>query len=182
MLTSYSLYNINSQIKNGEFMFKPLYAMTLKIEEIPLSQEAIHFLNSNPNPDLLKNTGEKLRWYRYKNNLLQKDVADKIGIDRSTYIHYESTTHDLYPKDKLKKLAHLFGVNIKKLLDDYNLFLYNGQGKQIKALRNSLGLTVKEFARLYNTTPNTVRNWEKDEVIIFKSTWKKLFNKKHDLM
>ena len=103
MLSSYSLYNINSRTKNGEFIFKPLYAMTLKIEEIPLSQEAIEFFYSNPNPDLLKSTGEKLRWYRYKNNLLQKDVAEKIGIDRSTYIRYESTTHDLYPKDKLKK-------------------------------------------------------------------------------
>ena len=178
MLSSYSLYNINSQTKNGEFIFKPLYAMSLKIKEIPLSQEAIEFLNSNPNPDLLKSTGKKLRWYRYKNNLLQKDVAKKIGIDRSTYIHYESTTHDLYPRDKLKKLANLFGVNIKKLLDDYNLFLYNGQGKQIKALRNAMGLTISEFAKLYNTYPQTVRKWEKDEVTILKSTWEKLFNKK----
>ena len=108
---------------------------------------------------------------------MQKDVAEKIGIDRSTYIHYESTTHDLYPKDKLKKLAKLFGVNIKKLLNDYNLFLYKGQGKQIKALRNNLGLTVKAFAKLYNTTPNTVRNWENDKVVIFKSSWERLFNK-----
>ena len=177
MLSSYSLYNINSQSKNGEFIFKPLYAMSLKIEEIPLSQEAIEFLNSNPNPDLLKSTGEKLRWYRYKNNLLQKDIADKIGVYRSTYIHYETNTIDLYPRDKLKKLANLFGVNIKKLLDDYNLFLYNGQGKQIKALRNAMGLTISEFARLYNTNPETVKKWEKDEVIIFKSTWKRLFNK-----
>ena len=178
MLSSYSLYNINSQTKNGKNVFKPLYSFSLKSEENPLSQEAVYFLNSNPNPDLLKSTGEKLRWYRYKNNLLQKDVADKIGIDRSTYIHYESITHNLYPRDKLKKLANLFGVNIKKLLDDYNLFLYSGQGKQIKALRNRLGLTVSEFARLYNTTPNTVRNWENNKVVIFKSSWEKLFNKK----
>ena len=79
--------------------------------------------------------------------------------------------------DKLKKLANLFGVNIKKLLDDYNLFLYNGQGKQIKALRKGLGLTIPEFAKLYNTTPNTVRNWENNKVIIFKSSWERLFDK-----
>ena len=177
MLSSYSLYNINSQTKNGENAFKPLYAFSLKSEKNPMSKEAAEFLNSYPNPDLLKSTGEKLRWYRYKNNLLQKDVADKIGVDRSTYIHYESTTHDLYSTDKLKKLAKLFGVNIKKLLDNYNLFLYKGQGKQIKALRNTLGLTVKAFAKLYNTTPNTVRNWENDKVVIFKSSWERLFNK-----
>lgn len=175
MLSSYSLYNINLQTTNGEIVFKPLYSFSLKSEENPMSREAAEFLNSNPNPDLLKNTGEKLRWYRYKNNLLQKDVADKIGVYRNTYIHYENNAIDLYPMDKLKKLANLFGVNIKKLLDDYNLFLYNGQGKQIKALRNAIGLTVSEFARLYNTTPNTVRNWENNKVIILKSTFEKLF-------
>lgn len=177
MLSSYSLYNIDLQTKNGENAFKPLYAFSLKSEENPMSREAAEFLNSNPNPDLLKSTGEKLRWYRYKNNLLQKDVADKIGVYRSTYIHYETNSIDLYPMDKLKKLAHLFGVNIKKLLDDYNLFLYNGQGKQIKALRKGLGLTIPEFARLYNTSPNTVRKWENNKVIILKSSWERLFNK-----
>ena len=158
-------------------MFKPLYSFSLKFEKNPLSQEAIDFLNSNPNPDLLKSTGEKLRWYRYKNNFLQKDVANKIDIDRSTYIHYETDVTYLYSQDKLKKLAKLFGVNIKKLLDKYNLFLNNGQSKQIKALRNRLGLTIPEFARLYNTTPNTVRNWENEKVVISKSSWERLFNK-----
>lgn len=66
MLSSYSLYNINLQTKNGENAFKPLYSFSLKSEENPISKEAAEFLNSNPNPDLLKSTGEKLRWYRYK--------------------------------------------------------------------------------------------------------------------
>ena len=178
MLSSYSLYNINIETKNGEIVFKPIYAFSLKSEENSLSEEAAKFLNSNPNPDLLNSTGEKLRWYRNKNNLSQKDVADKIGMSRSTYIHYENNTTYLYPKDKLKKLANLFGIKITKLLDDYNLFLYNGQGKQIKALRNKLGLTIPEFARLYKTTPNTVRNWENEKVVVFKSSLERLFNKK----
>ena len=99
-------------------------------------------MRENPNPDKLKTTAEKLRWYRYYNNLLQKEVADIIGIDRSTYIHYESTDHDLYPQDKLHLLANLYKIDITDLLDDYNLFLYNGQAKQIKALRDGLGLTI----------------------------------------
>ena len=102
MLSSYSLYNINIETKNGEIVFKPIYAFSLKSEENSLSEEAAKFLNSNPNPDLLNSTGEKLRWYRNKNNLSQKDVADKIGMSRSTYIHYENNTTYLYPKDKLK--------------------------------------------------------------------------------
>ena len=56
MLSSYSLYNMNLQTKNGKIIFKPLYALTLKLEKNPLSQEAIDFLDSNPNPDLLKNS------------------------------------------------------------------------------------------------------------------------------
>lgn len=162
------------RINNGAD-FKSIYNLTFPLPQFSHSVEATNSLREHPNPDKLKTTVEKLRWYCYYNNLFQKEVADIIGVDRTTYIHYESIDHDLYPQDKLRLLANLYKINIPDLLDDYNLFLHNGQAKQIKALRNRLGLTITEFARLYNTTPNTVRNWEKNEVIILKSTWKKLF-------
>ena len=108
ILSSYSVCHAHHQEKNGETVLNLLFALNLKFDKTPLKQAAIDFLNSNPNPDSLKYTGEKLRWYRYKNNLLQKDVADRIGVDRSTYIHYVTNNHDLYPQDILKKLAKLF--------------------------------------------------------------------------
>ena len=46
----------------------------------------------------------------------------------------------------MEKIAQLFEVPVERLLDDYNLFLRNGQGKQIKAIRMKLGLTQREYA------------------------------------
>ncbi len=173
MLPILSTCHILYKTQNGKRIYKPLYILNFKLDGATLTEDAIEFLKLDPNT--LKHTAEKLRWYRYKSGLLQKDIADKIGVDRTTYIHYESTDHDFYPRDKLISLSKLFGVPIKSLLDDYNKFLYNGQGIQIKALRKKKGLSVSEFARLYNTNPQTVRSWEKDEVVIFKSTFEKLF-------
>ena len=34
----------------------------------------------------------------------------------------------------MEKIAQLFEVPVDMLLDDYNLFLRNGQGEQIKAI------------------------------------------------
>ena len=132
------------------------------------------FLQQHPDPVLLTHTAEKLRWYRLKNGLLQWEVADHIGIDRSTYIHYESKSYNLYPPESLKSLADLFGISVTMLLDGYNRFLFNGQGKQIKALRVGMNLTQIQLARLLYTTRKTVKEWESDRVTISKIMWKKL--------
>ena len=90
-------------------------------------------------------TADKLRWLRYQKGLRQRDVADYAGIYRSTYIHYEEYGKDFYSPKHMEKIAQLFEVPVERLLDDYNLFLRNGQGKQIKAIRMKLGLTQREY-------------------------------------
>lgn len=53
----------------------------------------------------------------------------------------------------MEKIAQLFEVPVDMLLDDYNLFLRNGQGKQIKAIRTKLGLTQREYADKLSRQP-----------------------------
>ena len=120
-------------------------------------------------------TADKLRWYRYQKGLRQRDAADYAGIDRSTYIHYEETGRDFYPKEHMEKLAELFEVPLKDLLDDYNLFLLRGQGAQIKAIRQRLGLTQKAYAAQLGVPLQKFKRWEQGNVQIFKSTWEKYF-------
>ena len=122
---------------------------------------------------------DKLRWYRYQKGLRQRDAADYAGIDRSTYIHYEEAGRDFYPKEHMEKLAELFEVPVDTLLDDYNLFLRNGQGNQIKAIRMKLGLTQKEYADKLDVSLGSLKQWEQNRKQIFKSTWEKYF--KHSL-
>ena len=118
---------------------------------------------------------DKLRWHRYQKGLYQRDVADYAGIDRSTYIHYEETGRDYYPKEHMEKLAELFEVPLEDLLDDYNLFLLRGQGEQIKAIRLKLGLTQKAYAAQLGVLLQKFKRWEQGNVQIFKSTWEKYF-------
>lgn len=118
---------------------------------------------------------DKLRWYRYQKGLRQRDVADYAGINRSTYIHYEEAGRDFYPKEHMERLAELFEVPLEDLLDDYNLFLLRGQGTQIKAIRQRLGLTQKAYAAQLGVPPQKFKRWEQVNVQIFKSTWEKYF-------
>ena len=120
-------------------------------------------------------TADKLRWLRYQNGLRQRDVADYAGIDRSTYVRYEEYGKDIYPPEYMEKIAQLFEVPVDTLLDDYNLFLRNGQGNQIKAIRMKLGLTQKQYADKLSVSLGSLKQWEQNRKQIFKSTWEKYF-------
>ena len=125
--------------------------------------------------DIKLNTEDLLRWLRYQKGLRQRDVADYAGIDRSTYVHYEEYGKDLYSPEHMEKIAQLFEVPVDTLLDDYNLFLRNGQGNQIKAIRMKLGLTQRQYADKLGVSLGNLKHWEQNRKQIFKSTWEKYF-------
>ncbi len=60
---------------------------------------------------------ERLRYLREKNGYTQRQVADYLNIERSTYTYYEigKTKPDL---EALKKLSAFFHVSIDYLLDN----------------------------------------------------------------
>lgn len=123
----------------------------------------------------IHNVQDRLRWCRHHMGLMQKEVADMIGITRGHYIDYEVGYVDYYPKEIVDKLAKLYQIPVDDLLDDYNRFLYKGQGKLIREYRESLGLKKKQFARLINLDPGTLRCWENDQKRMFKDSWEKYF-------
>ena len=126
-------------------------------------------------PSHITEIADKLRWYRYQHALMQKEVAEQIGIDRNTYIHYEEYGRDYYPIEHMEKLAELYDVPVEELLDGYNLFLYKGQGEQIQKIRQGLGLTQKQYAQRLGVSFDNLRKWEQNRVRIYKSTWEKHF-------
>ena len=88
------------------------------------------------------------------------------------------------------RLADFYHIPVEDLLDEYNLFLYKGQGKMLKECREKMGLKKKPFARMLHVhpntyrnwesdkkrmDPNTYRNWESDKKRMFKLTWEKYF-------
>lgn len=60
--------------------------------------------------------GKKLKRLRENFNLTQQQVAEALGIDRSTYAYYElgRTTPDL---DKIDKLQRLYQVQYQDLIE-----------------------------------------------------------------
>lgn len=127
-------------------------------------------------PDTLTTTADKLRYCRHVRGLEQQEVAACVTLHRGTYAGYETSgARDYYPLDKLSALAGLFEVPLEYLLDDYNRFLYEGQGRQVRELRERMGLSRREFADRLAVWPTTVRDWETDSVRMTKQTWEKLF-------
>ena len=146
--------------------FRPLLAHTFTETERMLQTD----------PEALETTADKLRYYRHVRGLEQQEVAVYIGLYRGTYAGYETPgARDYYPVDKLTALAELFNVPLEYLLDDYNRFLYKGQGRQVQALRERMGLSRRELADRLDIWPSTVRDWETESVRMTKQTWKKLF-------
>jgi len=121
---------------------------------------------------------DKLRYFRFKNALLQREVADYLEIDRSTYLSYESGKKTAFPMDKLMLASQLFGVDIEDLLDDYNRFLYYNQGNQLRAYRMERGLTQKQLAEKIGVHVDSIKKWESNKATISQQTWSKLFNSK----
>ena len=142
--------------------FVPVITFSISYEKINQNE----FLKQYPAPDMLTCTADKLRLYRLTNGYLQSEIADMIGVCRSTYINYEEPSRKFYELDKLQLLADLYQVNIECLLDDYMLFLYRGQGKQLKALRNEFGLTQLEFANTLGIPIGNLKHWEQDRCVM----------------
>lgn len=142
----------------------PLYVHSISLTAPHLNSQCL----SLPEIELV---ADKLRWCRHQKGLLQRDVAQYAEIDRSTYMHYEETGRDTYPLDKMQRIAKLFDVPLEKLLDDYNLFLYRGQGAQIKFLRKSKGFTQQEYARILKIPLPCLKAWEQERSKISKQSW-----------
>lgn len=160
---------------SGGVRFSPLFIHSFPLFAPHHLLESEKFNLRFTDPSQITEIADKLRWYRYKNALLQREVADKVGIDRSTYKRYEEPGKDYYPLPVMERIAALFGVPVTELLDDYNLFLYRDQGKQIREKRMALGLTQREYAALLGVSVVNYRKWERNDVRILKSTWARYF-------
>ena len=122
----------------------------------------------------INNVPDRLRWCRHQLGLMQAEIAQIIGVSRSLYIHMENGVCEKSSSQIMDKLATLYQVPITDLLDEYNLFLYQGQGWQVKALRESRGMTVAQFAEHLGVYASTVRKWERDQARMTRRIWDKL--------
>ena len=86
--------------------------------------------------------GSKLETLRKGMGLTQKDVADILKINRTTYTKYETGVTE--PNiAALKKLTEIFGV-------DLNYLLSENTGAEVLSDNTSEDVKAREFLRLFN--------------------------------
>ena len=110
--------------EDGVIRYAPLCIHTYRLIAPCKLQEAQLFNQQYHSYGEIGNVPDRLRWCRYHMGLMQKEVAELIGITRGHYIDYEAGYVDYYPKEIVDKLAALYKIPTDDLLDDYNRFLY----------------------------------------------------------
>ena len=113
----------------------------------------------------------ELREYNF---LLQKDIAQILNIDRSTYSTWE-TNLKIIPLKHLNTLSNYYNISM-----DYILGLTNKKikykklneldkkiiGNNIRKLRRDNDLTLRDLARILNTTSSTISAYETGKTLL----------------
>ena len=106
---------------------------------------------------------------------MQTDAAEIAGVTRAVYIDIECGTTQHIPLEMVQRLAEFYDVPVIDFLDEFNRFLYDGQGKRIRVYRESLGLGKKAFARKLGIPIRCLQEWENDRKVISKKSWERYF-------
>lgn len=110
----------------------------------------------------------KIRDLREDNDLRQYEVANFLGVKRTTYAMWELGDVN-FPIEKLVKLASLFHTNIEYILDispDKSEVIYEKDiniefiGNQLRRYRLRIGKTQHEFANLLNVRQSSYSYYE----------------------
>lgn len=167
-----------AKVVDGVPQYAPLYVHEFRVITPKKLMEAERFNRQYHRYEEIENIPDRLRWCRHHLGLMQREVAEYAGISRVVYIEMEKGVLDCYEKDVVDKLAGLFGVSPFDLLDDYNRFLYLGQGKMALECRKKTGLSRKAFARRIGAAETSVMTWETERGKLMKRSWKKYYKDK----
>lgn len=116
--------------------------------------------------------GDKLRNLREKLGLSQKELTDRLNINRSTYARYEtsSTQPDF---DTLKKLADFFEVSIDYILGRENNLSHQSQAEKDEAEFQAF-INDPELEMWYKELPKS----DEEELRKLRMIWEMIKNEK----
>jgi transcriptional regulator with XRE-family HTH domain len=105
-------------------------------------------------PKHLKTLGDHLRKRRLDLGLLQKDVAEQLGVDTASIGNWES--------NEIRPMVHCL-PGIIAFLGHYPLPEAGDLIGEFKRLRHSLGLTQEQLAGKLGIDESTVASWKRGE-------------------
>ncbi len=105
---------------------------------------------------------DNLRYYRRRNNLTTRQLAEQIGVVPATIVMYENGKHPI-PYDVAIKLADVLKIEVSLLYDEFSRFLVAPYTEALKSVRTALGLSQKAFAEKILSRVTTI-NLKKEAV------------------
>ena len=106
-------------------------------------------------PRTLKTLGDHLRKRRLDLNLLQKEVAQKIGVGETSVYNWENNL----AKPALRFIPRIIEFLGYVPFDTSNL----SAGERIVVYRRLLGISQKKLAHRLGIDPCTLSKWERDK-------------------
>ena len=122
----------------------------------------------------MSTVGGRIKYYRLLKGLKQKDIYEKIGIDKSTYIRFESKANTNHDIEICKRICEILGVETELVYDDYMTFIDADYGTTIKTFRKKHKLTHEKFGELIGMNPKISARWEKGKCVPTRESYKKL--------
>ncbi len=120
-----------------------------------------------PYPEELKTIGDHMRKVRFERGLLQKEVADIIGVNVATVVNWEKN-HTSPPVMLLPRIVGFLGYDpIDEIIDD-------SLGSRIKQYRMQHGLSIKKMANLIPSDESTISRLEQGKGWFQEKTLKKI--------
>lgn len=103
-------------------------------------------------PKELKSLGDHLRKRRLDLGLLQKEVAQQLGVDKDSIYYWETGRY----KPSLRVIPKIIEFLGYMPYDTSEMTL----GERVVTMRHFLGLSREEFAERLGVDETTLRNWE----------------------
>lgn len=120
------------------------------------------------------NYGQRIKELREKENVTQKDLAQAIGLNRSSINQFENQ-YDIIPIKRLNQIANYFNVSIDYLFGLTNLKQYknnnleinfNLSSKRLKEWRKSQKLTQQKLGEKLNASSFVIIHHENGRTIL----------------
>lgn len=148
------------------------HSIPLYISEHSKARDRYNLLQDNP--DNIEQMYDKLRYYRFKNKLTQREVAEYLQITEMQYKEYERAKGSRLPEEIAEKLAEFYNIPVEKLRTHYQKFISNNPGEKIKQIRCSMKYSQWDFANMLGISKSALVSWEKNRKTISYSSYLKI--------